>query len=74
LGHVWAHQGLGETALALRDARGATAHFADALTVARDRGNREALAWCLAGPAGAAALDEEPERAAWLWGAAEALR
>jgi hypothetical protein len=73
LGHVWAHQGLGETARARR-ARGATAHFADALTVARDRGDREALAWRLAGPAGAAALDEEPDRAAWLWGAAEALR
>jgi hypothetical protein len=32
------------------------------------------VSWCLAGLAGVAALDEEPERAAWLWGAAEALR
>jgi hypothetical protein len=31
-------------------------------------------AWCLAGLAGAATVNEEPERAAWLWGAAEALR
>jgi hypothetical protein len=32
------------------------------------------MCWCLAGLAGAAVLDEEPERAARLWGAAEALR
>ena len=32
------------------------------------------MVWCLTGLAGAAVLDEEPERAAWLWGAAEALR
>ena len=36
--------------------------------------DRGAQAWCLAGLAGAAALDEDPERAAWLWGAAEKLR
>jgi hypothetical protein len=33
-----------------------------------------AVSWCLAGLAGVAVLDEEPERAARLWGAAEALR
>jgi hypothetical protein len=32
------------------------------------------IAWCLAGLGSAAALDEEPERAARLWGAAEQLR
>jgi len=32
------------------------------------------IAWCLAGLGSAAALDEEPERAARLWGAAEGLR
>jgi len=74
MGHVWAYQSLGEIALAQNDARRATSHFAEALAVARDLGDRAALAWCLAGLAGAAALDEEPERAAWLWGAAEKLR
>jgi hypothetical protein len=37
-------------------------------------GDRAGISWCLAGLAGVAALGEEPERAAWLWGAAEALR
>jgi hypothetical protein len=32
------------------------------------------MAWCLAGLGSVAALDEEPERAARLWGAAERLR
>ncbi len=32
------------------------------------------MSWCLAGLGGVAALDEEPERAARMWGAAEALR
>jgi hypothetical protein len=32
------------------------------------------IAWCLAGLGSVAALDEEPERAAHLWGAAERLR
>lgn len=32
------------------------------------------MVWCLAGLAGVAAVNEEPGRAAWLWGAAEALR
>ena len=35
---------------------------------------KKSLAWCLVGLASAAALDEEPERAAWLWGAGEQLR
>jgi non-specific serine/threonine protein kinase len=73
-GPVWAHQSLGETHLAQRAAQLAGAHFAEALAAARDVGDREGIAWCLAGLAGAAAVNEEPERAAWLWGAAEALR
>ncbi len=74
LGHVWAHQSLGETYLAEGEAPRAASHFAEALVMARDLGDRAATAWCLAGLAGAAAANEEPERAAWLWGAAEALR
>ena len=73
-GPVWAHQSLGETHLAQGAGQLAAAHFAERLAVARDLGDREGIAWCLAGLAGAAAVNEEPEQAAWLWGAAEALR
>ena len=52
----------------------ATKHFTEALVSCRDLGDRTGTAWCLAGLAGVAALDEEPERAARLWAAAEALR
>ena len=70
----WAHQGLGETALAQGEAALAATHLAEALGLFHDLGDRMGVSWCLAGLAGVAALDEEPERAAWLWGAAEALR
>jgi len=42
--------------------------------VCRELGDRQGLAMCLAGLAMAAAVDEDPRRAARLWGAAEALR
>jgi len=74
LGHIWAHQSLGETYLAQGDAQLARTHLTEALVMARDLGALATTAWCLAGLAGAAALNEEPKRAAWLWGAAEALR
>ena len=73
LGVTWAHQSLGETALACGDAALAATHFAEALILFRDLGDSMGMAWCLAGLAGVAASNEEPERAAWLWGAAEAL-
>jgi non-specific serine/threonine protein kinase len=73
-GTIWAHQGLGETALARGDGALATAHFTKALALCQELSDRTGTAWCLAGLAGVAALAEEPERAAWLWGAAEALR
>jgi predicted ATPase len=74
LGIPFAHQGLGETALAQGDASLAATHLAKALGFFYDLGDRAGVSWCLAGIAGVAALNEEPERAAWLWGAAEALR
>ena len=74
VGMPWAHQGLGEAALAQHDPLLAQAHFREALTLFDDLGDQAGTAWCLAGLAGTAALNEEPERAAWLWGAAEALR
>jgi len=74
MGVVEALHCLGETALAQGDTALAGAHLTEALVVSQDLGERACIAWCLAGLAGVAALDEEPERAAWLWGAAEALR
>jgi tetratricopeptide (TPR) repeat protein len=74
IGIPWAHQGLGETALAQGDSTLAATHLVEALGLFHDLGDRVGVSWCLAGIAGVAALDEEPERAAWLWGAAEALR
>jgi len=65
---------LGETALAQGDVAFAITHFTEALILSRELKYRSGVAWCLAGLAGAAAVNEEPERAAWLWGAAEALR
>jgi len=69
-----ANHSLGETALARGDAALAATHFKESLTLSRQIEVPKFQAWCLAGLAGVAALDEEPERAAWLWGAAEALR
>jgi len=71
---MWAHESLGETALAQKNSMLAGTHFMKALELCRDLGDQLLMAWCLAGLAGVAALNEEPERAAWLWGAAEALR
>jgi len=65
---------LGETALARADPDAAAAYFEESLTVCRRNGIWVCQTWCLAGLAGVAVLDEEPQRAAWLWGAAEAWR
>jgi predicted ATPase/DNA-binding XRE family transcriptional regulator len=74
LGAAWAYHGLGETALAQGDAALAATHLTNALAFFRDLGDRAGTAWCLAGLAGVAVLEEQPERAAWLWGAAAAQR
>ena len=74
LGLAWAYQGLGETALAQGKTTRARTHLTKALVLFHDFGHGPSIAWCLAGLAGVAVLDEEPERAAQLWGAAEALR
>jgi len=69
-----AWQSLGETALGQGDLAAARDWLAAALRLCDELGNRITIAWCLAGLGSAAALDEEPERAARLWGAAERLR
>jgi tetratricopeptide (TPR) repeat protein len=73
-GTIWAHQSLGETRLAMGDTVRAERHFTEALVSCQELGDQAGKAWCLGGLAGVAAVNEEPERAAWLWGAAEALR
>ena len=70
----WAYQGLGETALAQGNATLAVTHLVESSRLFHDLEDRAGVSWCLAGLAGVAALDEEPEHAVWLWGAAEALR
>jgi|SRR5579859_291702 len=74
LGAAWAYHGLGETALAQGESTNASAHLIKALALFRELGDRAGVSWCLAGLAGVAMLDEEPQRAAQLWGAAEAQR
>jgi len=73
-GIAWRAHALGEIALAQGDRGAAATWLAQALNVNRKIGDRAGIAWCLAGLGSAAALDEEPERAAHLWGAAEGLR
>jgi predicted ATPase/class 3 adenylate cyclase len=73
-GVMWDWQSLGETALAQGDLVAARGWLAAALRLCDELGDPVMIAWCLAGLGSAAALDEEPERAARLWGAAERLR
>jgi len=73
-GVMWDWQSLGETALAQGDLAAARGWLAAALRLCAELGDPVMNAWCLAGLGSAAAFDEEPERAARLWGAAERLR
>src|SRR5262245_58992121 len=69
-----ASHSLGEAALAWGDTALATKCFSESLRLPRYLQEPKLQAWCLAGMAGVAAVNEETERAARLWGAAEALR
>ena len=73
-GIPWAHQSLGECALAQGDLVGAQAWFAAGLAQFRSLGSREGVAVCLAELGSITGLDGRPAQAARLWGAAEALR
>jgi predicted ATPase/transcriptional regulator with XRE-family HTH domain len=68
-----AYHGLGTAALGLGNSDAAARRFAQGLALSQRESNLASLAWCLAGMGSAAALDEAPERAARLWGAAEQL-
>jgi non-specific serine/threonine protein kinase len=72
-GVMWAYQSVGETALAQGDLAAARGWLAADLRLCHEMGDRVTSAWCLAGLGSAAALDQQPERAARLWGAAERL-
>lgn len=73
-GVMWAYQGLGEAALGQNDSATARQWLGSGLQLSRELGARIITAWCLLGLGSASALDEAPERAARLWGAAERER
>jgi tetratricopeptide (TPR) repeat protein len=73
-GLPWTYHGLGETALGLGNLAEAARYLAQGLALSQTLSDQACMAWCLAGLGSVAALDEEPERAARLWGAAERLR
>jgi tetratricopeptide (TPR) repeat protein len=74
IGLPWAYQSLGETALGQGRLEEAAGWLHQAMTASRALSDQPSIAWCLAGLASVAALDEQPERAARLWGAADKLR
>src|SRR5262249_52408681 len=73
-GLPWAYHSLGESALGLGNLAEAARRLAQGLALSQTLSDQASVVWCLAGLGSAAALDEEPERAARLWGAAERLR
>lgn len=73
-GLPWAYHSLGETALGQNRPGEGERWLRQALTASQPLNDQAMLAWCLAGLGTAAALGDQPERAARLWGAAERLR
>jgi len=73
-GLAWAYHSLGESALGLGRPDEAVGWLAQGLALSQALSDQASISWCLAGVGSVAALDEEPERAAHLWGAAERLR
>ena len=74
VGVFWAQLGMGESLLGLGRPGEAAGWLRKGLAHSWRQGDRACTSYGLAGLGTAAALDEEPERAARLWGAAEALR
>jgi tetratricopeptide (TPR) repeat protein len=73
-GLTWAYHSLGETALGMGLLDEAARYLAQGLALSQTLYEPRDMAWCLAGLGRVAALGEQPERAARLWGAAERLR
>jgi len=71
---LYTYHCLGETALGQGRLEEAAGWLHQAMAASRALNDQACIAWCLAGLGSMAALDEEPERAARLWGAAERLR
>ena len=69
-----AYLSLGICALGMSQIAEGTRWLAQGLELSKKVGAQNGMAWCLAGLGSVAALDEAPERAARLWGAAEGLR
>jgi predicted ATPase/transcriptional regulator with XRE-family HTH domain len=70
----WVYHSLGETAMGQGRLGEAGRWLAQGLALSQTLHDQASIAWCLAGLGSVAALGEEPERAARLWGAAERLR
>jgi predicted ATPase len=73
-GLPWAYHSLGESALGQGQPDEAERWLRRGLTASQQLSDQASIAWCLAGLGSTAALDEEPNRAARLWGTAEQLR
>jgi predicted ATPase/DNA-binding SARP family transcriptional activator/DNA-binding CsgD family transcriptional regulator len=73
-GTVVALAALGMVSLTAGDPEQAQAYLAENLELLRGMGHKMGIAYCLLGMAGVAGERARPDRAARLWGAAEALR
>lgn len=73
-GLAWAYFGLGETALAQKDAASAIAHLKSSLKFFNGYKNRLGISWCIESLASAMALNKDCDLAAKLWGRADSLR
>ncbi|HEU5098565.1 MAG TPA: tetratricopeptide repeat protein, partial [Roseiflexaceae bacterium] len=71
---AWGLTGLARAALNLGDHERAAALYHESLAHYHELGEKGGFAWCLEGLAGVAAAQGQPAWAAWLSGAAEALR
>lgn len=72
-GISWANLSLGDIALVRGDTAHAREHFRVTLEIARGMRDAIRLAWGLNGLAGVATLENDAERAAWFWGAADSI-
>jgi len=71
---AWNYHSLAELALSESSVSGVQFHIGECLLALDTVGDKMVAAWCLATLAGSFVLDEEPERGAVLWYAAESLR
>jgi non-specific serine/threonine protein kinase len=71
---AWPLEGLAAVARSQRDYKEARAFYIESLEIYRRSGEQQGIASGLEGLADVAAADDQPERAARLFGAAEALR